>query len=99
MKRYGFKLPTIDVYGSRFNEHRTLGLMAGLALGGLFSEAWIITLGLVFFVFGCLAEIWGKTLLLINLVIPVSALVGFAITLAIQNKILPPVSCLVLFVL
>lgn len=89
MKDYGFEHAGLPGDRSHYLEHRTFGLMAGLALGGLFSEPWVMALGLAFYVCGWLADIWGKHMLLIGIVIPITAIVWFGIALIEQNIILP----------
>lgn len=81
MKRYGFKFPTFDSYGSRYIEHRSLALLAALVLGPLFGENWLIALGLVFFVLGALAEEWGEQPLIIAAIVPISSFIWFVLTL------------------
>ncbi len=89
MKRYGFKMPAMDGYGARYIEHRSLGLLASLILAALFSEPWLVILGLLFYISGSLAEIWGEQLILLSAIIPISCLLWFTSAAIAFERIFP----------
>ncbi|SMF47357.1 hypothetical protein SAMN02745866_03050 [Alteromonadaceae bacterium Bs31] len=89
MKHYGFKLPPLDGYGAKYIEHRSLGLIAALVLGALFAEPWLILLGLVFYISGSLAEIWGEDIIILSAIIPISCLLWFTSAAIAFERIYP----------
>jgi len=89
MKRYGVELLRVDGIGANFIEHRALSFISSLVLSALFSEPWIIFLGLAFVVLGWFAERWPENAILLSGVIPLAALLWFLMALVAFGKVLP----------
>lgn len=59
----------------RLRSTRLLSIAAGLLLGAIFGEFWLITLGMAIALCSLLAEGWGELPLLLAGVVPISLLI------------------------